>query len=59
MNINLSEETIQTVINALKDAERSLLKQIKNEEYSTNKFAVLKHQLNEVMGALETFEELV
>jgi hypothetical protein len=63
MVINLSDETIKTVYNSLKDSRYSLKRQLEvkhsNRNISPSKIEIIKHQLAEVEDALQVFEELI
>ena len=58
MEINLSEETINTIYNSLKCSKHSLKLQIRKEK-SANKIEIIKHQIAEVEDALQVFEEFM
>ena len=59
MEINLSNETINTVYNSLRNSKQELKWQLKNEKVNPNKKEIIKHQLAEVEDALAVFEELI
>ena len=71
MVINLSDETIKTVYNSLKDSRYSLKRQLEvklkrqlevklsNRNISPSKIEIIEHQLAEVEDALQVFEELI
>lgn len=63
MEINLSEETIKTVYNSLKDSRLGLRLQLQKSVASIkknkNKEEIIKFQLDEVEDALAVFEELM
>lgn len=63
MVINLSEETIKTVYNSLRDSKTSLRLQLQKNVASVkvnkNKVEIIKCQLSEVEDALAVFEELM
>ena len=59
MEINLSNETINTVYNSLKNSKQELKWQLKNEKVNPNKKEIIKYQLAEVEDALAVFEELI
>lgn len=63
MEINLSEETIKTVYNSLRDSRLSLKLQLQKSVASVkvnkNKVEIIKCQLTEVEDALAVFEELM
>lgn len=58
MEINLSEETIKTVYNSLRDSRHGLKRQL-NGKFNPNKKEIIKHQLEEVEDALFVFDELM
>lgn len=57
MTINLSEKTVNTVLISLRDAKKSLERQI-NRTTNVNKLDVLNEQLEDVLDALAVFEEV-
>lgn len=59
MEINLSTESVEVIINSLKDSKRSLKQQIEkwNRIDETNKAEICKAQLKEVCDVLSIFEE--
>lgn len=57
MMMNLSKETMQTVYNALKEAELRLKRKIYKEDLKPTRRDILEHQLNEVLEAMHPFEE--
>ena len=59
MEINLSNETINTVYNSLRCSKQELKWQLKNEKVNPNKKEIIEHQLAEVEDALAVFEELI
>ena len=59
MEINLSNETINTVYNSLRYSKQGLKRQLENEKVNSNKKEIIKHQLAEVEDALAVFEELI
>lgn len=63
MEINLSNEVINTVYNALRNSKQGLKYQLEvsmpNGKINPNRKEIIKHQLNEVEDALAVFEELV
>lgn len=63
MVINLSDETIKTVYNSLKDSRYNLKRQLEvkpsNRNISPSKIEIIEHQLAEVEDALQVFEELI
>lgn len=58
MEINLSNETINTVYNSLRSTKRSLGWQL-NGEKNADKKEIIKYQIEEVEDALAVFEELM
>ena len=58
MQMNLSEEVMNTVMNSLRCSKQTLKKQLKTAEetQNLNKVEIIKHQLDEVEYALEVFE---
>lgn len=58
MEMNLSEEVMETVMNSLQCSKQTLRKQLKTAEakQDQNKVEIIKHQLDEVLYALEVFE---
>lgn len=58
MYINLSDETIQTVYNALLCSKQTLKQQQKAETHHDKK-VIIKYQLEEVEDALFVFDELL
>ena len=63
MVINLSDETIKTIYNSLKDSRYNLKRQLgikpSNRNISPSKIEIIEHQLEEVEDALAVFEELI
>lgn len=63
MVINLSEETIKTVYNALRNSKQELKWQLEvslpNGKVNPNRKEIIEHQLEEVEDALFVFEELM
>lgn len=63
MVINLSEETIKTVYNSLRDSRLNLKLQLQKSVEKTkrnkNKEEIINYQLSEVEDALAVFEELM
>lgn len=59
VEINLSENTIHTVVGALFDKKQLLKKQIGRKNIGINMENILKHQLKDVEDALETFTLLM
>lgn len=59
MEINLSEETIQTVYNSLRSSKQNLKRQLNINNQKDNKKDIIKYQLAEVEDALAVFEELI
>lgn len=63
MVINLSEETIKTVYNALRNSKQGLKWQLEvslpNGKVNPNRKEIIEHQLEEVEDALFVFEELM
>ena len=59
MEINLSNETINTVYNSLRYSKQGLKRQLENEKVNSNKKEIIEHQLAEVEDALAVFEELI
>ena len=63
MEINLSNETINTVYNSLKDSKRSLERQlyygIPYGKVHFDKKEIIQNQLADVNDALQVFEELM
>lgn len=63
MEINLSDETITTVYNSLKDTRHVLKWQLEvslpNGKVNPNRKDIIKHQLAEAEDALAVFEELM
>lgn len=59
MVINLSEETIKTVYNSLRNSKQELKRQLEVKKINQNKKEIIEHQLEEVEDALFTFEELI
>lgn len=57
MTINLSQETINTIHNALKCSEHSLKRNMQTA--SANRKEIIKSQLAEVQEALQVIEELL
>lgn len=56
MQMNLSEKTVKTVINALKDKSKDLRRQMETTT-SENRREILDFMLRENEEALDTFEE--
>ena len=58
MVMNLSEEVMETVMNSLMCSKQTLKKQLKTAESKQDqkKVEIIKHQLDEVLYALEVFE---
>lgn len=58
MQMNLSEEVMETVMNSLQCSKQTLKKQLKTAEgkQDLKKVEIIKHQLDEVLYALEVFE---
>lgn len=58
MQMNLSEEVMEIVMNSLQCSKQTLKKQLKTAEakQDLNKVEIIKHQLDEVLYALEVFE---
>ena len=58
MEMNLSEEVMETVMNSLQCSKQTLRKQLKTAESKQDqkKVEIIKHQLDEVLYALEVFE---
>ena len=58
MQMNLSEEVMDTVMNSLRCSKQTLKRQLKIAEGKQylNKVEIIKHQLDEVLYALEVFE---
>ena len=56
--MNLSEEVMNTVMNSLMCSKQTLREQLKTAEskQDQNKVEIIKHQLDEVLYALEVFE---
>ena len=56
--MNLSEEIMNTVMNSLMCSKQTLRKQLKTAEakQDLNKVEIIKHQLEDVLYALEVFE---
>lgn len=56
--MNLSEEVMDTVMNALRCSKQTLKKQLKTAEdkQNLNKVEIIKSQLDDVLYALEVFE---
>lgn len=63
MEINLSNETITTVYNSLRNSRSTLKHQLEVKipmgKVSLNKMMIIKNQLEEVEDALSVFEELM
>ena len=59
MVINLSEETIQTVYNSLRDTRHSLRWRLESRNVTPSKKEIYAHQLAEVEDALQVFGELL
>lgn len=59
MVINLSEETIKTVCNALRNSKHSLKWSLESSKVTLSKKEIYKHQLEDVEDALFVFEELL
>lgn len=57
MNIQVSQEVIDTVCNSLRASKQSLRNQLRNAAES-NKKEIIEHQLAGVEEALEVFEYL-
>lgn len=56
--MNLSEEVMDTVMNALRCSKQTLKKQLKTAEtkQDQNKVEIIRHQLDDVQYALDVFE---
>lgn len=63
MEINLSEEVINTVCNSLRSSKQGLKSQLEygipNKKVNPNRKEIIEHQLEEVEDALAVFEELL
>ena len=62
MEINLSEEVINTVCSSLRDSKHHLkhqLELISIKKVNPNRKEIIEHQLEEVEDALAVFEELL
>lgn len=61
MQMNLSEEVMDTVMNSLRCSKQTLKKQLKTaeEKQNLNNVEIIKHQLSEVEYALEVFEDFM
>lgn len=60
MNINLSDESINVIVNSLRDSKRSLKTQIDKwvKINEPNKAEICKNQLVDVENTLSIFEEI-
>lgn len=58
MEIQVDQETIDTVCNSLRASRQSLLNQLRNAEPRSNREGILKRQLADVDWALEVFQQL-
>ena len=56
MTINISDETVKTIMISLRDSERSLKRRMKSAK-STQQVATLKHQLIQVQNVIDIFKE--
>jgi len=56
MTINISDETVKTIMISLRDSERSLKRRMKSAK-SAQQVTTLKHQLNQVQDVIEIFKE--
>lgn len=63
MEINLSDEIINTIYNSLRNSKTSLKRQLENStsngKINHNKKEITEHQLIAVENALQVFEELM
>lgn len=58
MEVNVSQEVIDTVCNSLRASKYSLQNQLRNVERASNKEEILKYQLADVEEALKVFQNL-
>jgi hypothetical protein len=58
MEIQISQEVIDTVCNSLRASRYSLQNQLRNVERASNKEEILKYQLRDVEEALRVFQNL-
>lgn len=58
MEIQVSQEVIDTVCNSLRASKHMLQNQLRNVERASNKEEILKYQLKDVEHALEIFQHL-
>ena len=58
MEMNLSNEVMDTVMNSLRCSKQTLKKQLKTAEdkQNMNKVEIIRHQLDDVLYALDVFE---
>lgn len=58
MNMNVSQEVIDTVCNSLRASRQSLRSQLYKVESGSNKEEIIKQQYADVEKALEVFQNL-
>jgi hypothetical protein len=58
MEIQVSQEVIDTVCNSLRASRYSLQNQLRNAEHGSNKEEIIKYQLADVEEALRVFQNL-
>ena len=58
MEIQITQEVIDTVCNSLRASRQSLRNQLRNAEAGSNKEEILKYQLKDVEEALGVFQSL-
>jgi len=56
MQMNISREVYETVVNSLRSTRLDLMSQARSE-FEIRKFNILLHQIGEVEEALRVFEE--
>jgi hypothetical protein len=58
MEIQVTQEVIDTVCNSLRASRQSLQNQLRNAERGSNKEEIIKYQLADVEEALRVFQNL-
>lgn len=56
MMINISDETVNTILISLRDSEKSLKRRMKSAK-SAQQITTLKHQLIQVQDVIDIFKE--
>ena len=58
MEIQITQEVIDTVCNSLRASRQSLRNQLRNAEAGSNRKEIIKYQLKDVEEALGVFQSL-